>query len=105
MIAELRRLPAALAGAALCITGEGRIDKQTLHGKVVAGVAALAHAAHVPVVAFAGDIDASAEAALGARGIACVPIVSGPMPLAQAMRDTPQLVRAAAARFARAYPL
>src|SRR5476649_2347885 len=35
LIARQRHLDQALTGAALCITGEGRIDDQTLHGKVV----------------------------------------------------------------------
>jgi glycerate kinase len=105
IVGALRGLPAALEHATLCITGEGRIDEQTLQGKVVAGVAAFAGAARVPVIAFAGSIDIAAEAALAERGIACVPIVPGPMPLAEAMRQASQLVRAAAARFARTYQL
>jgi glycerate kinase len=43
-----------LAGADLVITGEGALDEQTLHGKAVAGVAAAAQAAGVPVVAVCG---------------------------------------------------
>lgn len=47
---------AALQGASLVITGEGRIDAQSLRGKVVVGVARRAKAAGVPVVAVVGDI-------------------------------------------------
>jgi glycerate kinase len=36
------------------ITGEGSLDEQTLHGKAPAGVAAVARASGVPVVAVAG---------------------------------------------------
>lgn len=43
-----------LVGADLVITGEGKLDEQTLHGKTVAGVAAAARAAGVPVVAVCG---------------------------------------------------
>jgi len=43
-----------LADADLVITGEGALDEQTLHGKAVAGVAASARAAGVPVVAVCG---------------------------------------------------
>ncbi|NEA30286.1 glycerate kinase [Streptomyces sp. SID13031] len=43
-----------LAGADLVITGEGKLDEQTLRGKAVAGVAGAARAAGVPVVAVCG---------------------------------------------------
>jgi glycerate kinase len=42
-------------GADLVITGEGRLDAQTLHGKAPARVAAVAGAAGVPVVAVVGE--------------------------------------------------
>lgn len=45
-----------LEGADLVLTGEGRLDAQTLGGKVVAGVARRAKAAGVPVVAVVGGI-------------------------------------------------
>ncbi|MFK8161589.1 MAG: glycerate kinase [Lewinella sp.] len=42
-------------GADMVITGEGKIDGQTIHGKVVSGVARAARAAGVPkVIAFCG---------------------------------------------------
>jgi glycerate kinase len=43
-----------LEGLDLLITGEGALDEQTLHGKAVAGVAAAAHKAGIPVVAVCG---------------------------------------------------
>ena len=44
----------ALHGAALVITGEGSLDRQTLRGKAPIGVARAAVRASVPVVAVAG---------------------------------------------------
>ncbi|WP_328993242.1 glycerate kinase [Kribbella sp. NBC_01245] len=44
-----------LAGVDLVVTGEGSLDEQTLHGKAVAGVAAAARAAGIPVVAVCGS--------------------------------------------------
>jgi glycerate kinase len=41
-------------GADLVVTGEGALDEQTLHGKAVAGVAAAAGSAGIPVVAVCG---------------------------------------------------
>lgn len=101
IVAELRGLPAALRGAALCVTGEGRIDVQTLQGKVVDGVAALCARAGVEAVALAGAVERAAEAALAVRGVACLPILAEPVDLATAMREARPLIRAAAARFAR----
>jgi len=46
-----------LEGADLVFTGEGKIDPQSLRGKVVTGVARRAKKAGVPVVVIAGDID------------------------------------------------
>ena len=45
-----------LTDADLVITGEGRIDAQSTHGKVVGGVARRAHARGVPVFAIVGDV-------------------------------------------------
>jgi glycerate 2-kinase len=100
LVAEVRGLARALAGADWCFTGEGRIDEQTLHGKVVDGVATLARAAHVPVIAFGGSVDPGVEPALRARGVRCVPIVPGPMSLEEALRGADADLRAAAARVA-----
>jgi len=50
-----------IAGADLVVTGEGSLDEQTLHGKAVAGVAAAARSAGVPVVAVCGRRTLSPE--------------------------------------------
>jgi len=58
---------ARLAGAALVVTGEGRIDDQTLHGKAVAAVAARCRRAGVPCAAVVGrnELTPAAQQALG----------------------------------------
>jgi glycerate kinase len=101
LIAEVRGLAQALDDATLCLTGEGRIDGQTLRGKVVAGVAGLAAPLGIPVIAFGGSVDIAAEGALAALGVICLPIADGPRSLADAMARAPELTRAAAARYAR----
>jgi glycerate 2-kinase len=100
LVAEVRGLAAALRGADLCLTGEGRIDDQTLRGKVVAGVAELAREAGVPIVAFGGSVQIAVEAELRSHGVRCVPVVPGPVSLEVAMREAPANLRAAAARVA-----
>jgi glycerate kinase len=56
LVAELLGFDDRLAGADLVVTGEGRLDAQTLRGKGPAGVAARAAAAGVPVLALAGSV-------------------------------------------------
>lgn len=69
-----------------------------MEGKAPAGVARLARAAGKPVIALAGAIPLSNEAM---PFDAVVPIVTGPVPLAVAMRQAGPLLAAAAARTAR----
>ncbi|AUH39708.1 glycerate kinase [Streptomyces sp. CMB-StM0423] len=59
---------AAVARADLVITGEGSLDRQTLHGKAPAGVASAARAAGKRVVAVCGGLSID-EAALRGAGI------------------------------------
>ena len=51
----------ALQGADLVLTGEGKLDRQSLRGKVVIGIAHRARQARVPVVAVVGDVAPGAE--------------------------------------------
>lgn len=44
-------------GADFVLTGEGKLDRQTMHGKVLKGVADRAGRANVPVVALCGTLD------------------------------------------------
>ncbi|MGI8311745.1 glycerate kinase [Saccharopolyspora hattusasensis] len=61
VILELTGFLQQLQGARLVITGEGRLDEQTLHGKAPAGVAQHARTAGVPVIAIAGTCTLPAE--------------------------------------------
>ncbi len=56
-VADRRGLDAALAGADLVVTGEGRLDVTSLAGKVVGGVLRRAAAARIPVLVLAGTVD------------------------------------------------
>jgi glycerate kinase len=104
IVAKLQGLEDALRGAALCITGEGRIDRQSLDGKVVAGVAHLAAAAGVRVIAIGGSVDPLVVPDLLARGVTCIALIEDPAERERAMREAPAFIRAAAARWARAQP-
>jgi glycerate kinase len=45
----------------LVITGEGKIDNQSLDGKVIGKIAALANERHIPVIAFCGRLELTSE--------------------------------------------
>lgn len=72
VVSEAVRLADSLAGADLVLTGEGRLDAQTLAGKGVCGVAALAKANGRPEVAVIVGSDALGADGAAAIGIECV---------------------------------
>jgi glycerate kinase len=103
VVAELVGLREALEEADLVITGEGRADAQTLHGKAAIGVATLARSREASVVLLCGALGDGAEALDAATALDLVqPIVDRPMELAEAMADTERLLAAASGRLARA---
>jgi glycerate kinase len=93
LIADLVHLRERIAAADLVITGEGRLDAQTLHGKGPMGVADLARELGKPVAAFAGAIEA--EEQLRTRFDLLCAIKPKDMPLAEAMQRGPELLTAA----------
>lgn len=46
-----------IQGSDLIITGEGRLDSQSLRGKVISGVASRTKIQNIPVIAIVGDIE------------------------------------------------
>ena len=95
VVSEAVRLEDSLAGADLVLTGEGRLDSQTLSGKGVCGVAALAREHGRPEVAAIVGSDA-----LGADGAAAIGIdgVFELAPLQNGTADTLCRIEEAAAR-------
>lgn len=104
LVAREGGLEGMLRGADLCMTGEGKVDLQTLHGKTVAGVAALAAKRGVAVIAFGGAVEADAAAALERQGVRTVPIAPPEMPLETALREAGSLLEKAAAAAMRCAP-
>ena len=102
VVAELVGLASALEDADLVITGEGRADEQTLHGKTAVGVATLARSRNTLVVLLCGALGPGADALDGAPSLAVVqPIVDRPLSLEESMADTERLLTNAAERVAR----
>lgn len=93
VVAELGGLAQAIQGAQLVFTGEGRMDAQTLHGKTPMGVAKIAQAAGIPVIAIAGSLGDGYQALYQKGIVAAFSLVSGPMTLDQACANAPQLLK------------
>lgn len=105
VVAELTGLEQALIGADLVITGEGRFDAQTLRGKTPLGVARVAQRRQVPVIVLAGTLGDGYEQ-MYAHGIgAAFALVSGPMSLEQACRETRRLLHERARDVARLWQM
>jgi glycerate kinase len=96
LIAQETGLDELLAGASLCLTGEGKIDLQTLHGKTVYGVAEIARSHKVPTIAFGGTVERDAKEHLEQKGIEVITISPAGMPLEESMRSAGTLLEAAA---------
>lgn len=96
LVARQAGLDDLLRDADLCLTGEGKIDDQSLHGKTIVGVADLAKAHGVATIAFGGAVDRDAAAALQQRGVTAIQISPPDMPLERSMREAGALLQAAA---------
>ncbi len=85
----------------LVVTGEGRLDRQSAYGKVISGIGKACLKQGVPVVALVGSIGEGAEAIYDCGISGIVPIVNGPMTLAEAMEKAQQLTLEGAERLFR----
>ena len=98
LIATRTGLAETIDGADLVITGEGKIDAQSLFGKVPVGVARIARARGIPVVAFSGLIEDPGQRAR-IEGLTLLwPIVDRPMTVEEAMGGVAELLSRAARR-------
>jgi len=61
IVIEIVKLERAIKGADLVITGEGKIDSQTIYGKAPIGVAKIAQKYNIPVIAVAAIIGDDAD--------------------------------------------
>ncbi|MCI4130181.1 glycerate kinase [Bacillus haynesii] len=76
-----------IKGADLVITGEGKIDGQTVGGKTPAGVAKRARSENIPVIAFAGSLGEGCELVYDIGICALFSIVPGISSLENALAD------------------
>lgn len=93
----------SLPDADLVITGEGRLDGQTLFGKAPIGVAARAKRYGKPVIALTGSVGDGYRAVYEGGIDAVFAIQNGPMSLSESMEKTPELLSDCAHRIMRFY--
>ncbi|ORW94791.1 hypothetical protein AWC27_06805 [Mycobacterium szulgai] len=86
IIAELTHLADDLAEAELVVTGEGKLDEQSLHGKVVGEIAEAASELGIPVIVLAGQVvlDKSASRSAGIMSALSIADYAGSVGLALA---------------------
>jgi glycerate kinase len=103
LLAELSHLEEQIAASDLIVTAEGRIDGQSLEGKLPVGVAKLAKKHHKPVIVLAGSIGENLDPlyALGINSI--FSIQNGPCTLKESMDNTTELLESTAQRVFRLF--
>jgi glycerate kinase len=92
IVMDAVRFRERLAGADLCLTGEGRLDRSSLSGKVAIGVGRACRDARIPCIALAGSIEPAID--FGAEGITAVQIGDGPITLEKSIRQAEMLIAA-----------
>ena len=86
MVLDAIGFDSIIAGADLIITGEGRVDSQTLTGKTPFGVLQRAKKQGVPVAAIGGSVTLDPQTALDAGFVGVYAVTPAGMPLETAMR-------------------
>jgi glycerate 2-kinase len=92
VVARQIGLDDALHGANWLITGEGRSDVQTLHGKAPFIACRHARAANVPATLLSGAVDPAALPRLSEHFSGCFSPAPGPITLETAIRDAAKLL-------------
>jgi glycerate kinase len=99
VVLDLIQLESRLENVDLVITGEGRIDNQSLCGKVPVGIAKrIKSVGNIPVIAIVGSIAADTDSIYNCGIDGVITIVNGPMKLETAVSQAQQLTQDAVKR-------
>ncbi|WP_310620475.1 glycerate kinase [Flexibacterium corallicola] len=105
IIAQITNLEETISSADLVITGEGRLDSQSIFGKTPVGVARLAQKHGVPVIAIAGSIETDLQT-LSPYGFSALFSVNPRLcSLETALQNAEDNIRACSRNIASAYAL
>ncbi|REE68696.1 glycerate kinase [Paenibacillus taihuensis] len=98
VVMEASGFAEAVKDADCIITGEGKLDEQTLSGKVAAGVCRAALPLELPVIILCGTRSLSGESLRQLGKVSAFSIVPGPCSLEEAMAQTLDFAEACAAQ-------
>lgn len=98
LLGEFIQLENQVKIADIVLTGEGRIDGQSLYGKVPVGIGRMAKKYNVPVIAFAGSIGPGIDSLEKEGILAVMPIQNGPLSTEDSMMNGELLLYQAAKR-------
>ena len=96
---EIAKLEQAIKDADLVITGEGKIDSQTIYGKAPIGVAKIAKKYNIPVIAVAAIIGDDADIVHQYGINTLIKIIEPPMSLAEPKSKKVWLVKRSIKQF------
>ncbi|MGE7929489.1 glycerate kinase [Lysinibacillus xylanilyticus] len=103
IVIEAVQLKKHLEGAEFVITGEGKSDRQTLHGKAPLGVAKAATLANVQAVLLSGAIDENGKPALLEHFTVVESLVDENISVQQAMQEPYYFIRVKTKRIFESY--
>lgn len=92
VIMDVMKLEQLMQDADLVITGEGRLDNQTLFGKVISGVCKGAQTYNVPVIALCGSLELEPKSLEQLGLLSAFSIVPGPCSLHESMEMAPKWI-------------
>ncbi len=101
LILDILNMDKLIMEADIVITGEGRIDGQTIYGKVPMGIAALAKKYRRPVFAITGYIGKDARLVYEKGIDSIVSAMAAPISVPEAMKNAPKLIAEASERLFR----
>lgn len=103
VVLDYIKLDDELANADLVITGEGKVDSQTVFGKTPIGVAQAAKNRDVPTILMTGSIGEDIEVLYDVGVVSVNSIINRPMSLKEAMEQAEELLQSSAEQVVRSY--
>jgi glycerate kinase len=101
LISQVIKLEKFIKDSHLVITGEGKIDNQTIYGKAPAGILKLAKKYNIPVIAVTGQLESGSDELYEMGFQVIMPIVDKPMNLEEAFKSASFLLEDTGERIAR----
>ncbi len=103
VVFDLLNVKEKISGADLIITGEGRIDSQTVFGKAPAEIAKLAKKAKIPCIVLCGALGKNIDALYDCGITSVFPICPGPVSLEDSMSNASEYISNTAYRVVRLF--